>query len=215
MTTGSKITPEEAKALYDTMPAGTSLRDLARRLGTTHNTLSRWQRNNWTRQKTGGDMKARTIAGAMEKVSTAAAVLTRDKKRPLKDVTEGINRLKFTQDVAALGAAMDDELLRQGARRALITTCAIFDEIQRQGKVLIKNKPRELGHLLVSCGTAINAAHKAWEQILSIRERAMKTVNSGPIAPTPTADEMDDDDPLKDAFGEFERAANAARATKQ
>lgn len=192
----SEYGPADAKLLSEAEPKLTS-RQLGAKLGVSHNTINRWKKNGWK-------LDSAVVAPTVEIETQKKAVRAATKKVTDEDLM--VARLAMMNaDVSVMGEA---ELLKETARRTLVTVCTALEFTRANAAELVKNKPRDVGVLLVSCGQAVAHAHEGWDRYLEVL-RGVRGEAAPEVATV--ASKMDEDDPMREVMARLEASANARK----
>lgn len=177
--------PADAKALAAT---GMSHTKIAEKLGVAPNTISRWKRNEWRR------LNDPTPADKLAKEAVKVAAVK-------KQTTEEILQAKLAAMKVDAATLDDIGLLKETARRTLITVCVALEFANTNAPELVKKKPREIGALIKDCGDAVAKAHEGWDRYLAV----LRGLHGQPSEEeAPVAAKMEPENPLRDVMARLE-----------
>lgn len=192
MTDKSDFGPIDAKSLFKT---GMSQVDIGLKLGVSAKTVARWKRNGWKRLNR---------LSPEEELARQTAAVEKARQRADQAITSG-RVAAMERDVSD---KTDAELLKETARRTLITVCAALEYGKSNASELVKKKPRDFGAFLDHCGQAVSKAHEGWDRYLGI----LRDLHGKPAENvTPVAAKMDEEDPMREVMARLETSINARK----
>lgn len=206
LTKTTRVTPEEARAVWEAMVAnGTkpSTRKVAEAFHLTgrdvsHSAIVVWRRRGW---KAKLDGHAHALKAAKKKIDAAVKAINVDPKQRLRELVAEAHI-----DIMSFEAKKDADLLHQNAREALQTSIMAQRFIQRIAPDVAAVDPSGLAKLMEATVLFMRYIPPMFEQMISIKERSMKLDTPGikEVAPA-----VMDHDPLEAELAKFRRGPAA------